>query len=136
MFSVCKCFVWSRLSPEQVCKKPEPGFQHCYSGSNNRNQNFNMQFQFRFNRNQNSSLKFQFRSAGNFTENSTKSHLGGLNSTILYCQAQPQSQLSWAELALVLIPPAARPSTQPPGLVVNKQEISSTCFVTSVGMIQ
>ena len=38
------------------------------------------------------------------------------------CQAQPQSQLSWAELALILIPPAARP----PGQVVNKQEISST----------
>ena len=26
-----------------------------------------------------------------------------------YCQAQPQSQLSWAELALLLISPAARP---------------------------
>ena len=26
-----------------------------------------------------------------------------------YCQAQPQFQLSWAELALVLIYPAARP---------------------------
>jgi hypothetical protein len=33
----------------------------------------------------------------------------------IYCQAQPQFQLSWAELALFLIPPAARPSGQPPG---------------------
>ena len=29
-------------------------------------------------------------------------------SSQLYCQAQPQSQLSWTELALVLISPAAR----------------------------
>jgi hypothetical protein len=34
----------------------------------------------------------------------------GLLLKTLYCQAQPQFQLSWAELALVLISPAARPS--------------------------
>ena len=39
--------------------------------------------------------------------------------TEIYCQAQPQSQLNWAELALVLIPPAAWP---PPELVANKQD--------------
>jgi hypothetical protein len=47
-----------------------------------------------------------------------------------------QSQLTWAELALVSIPPAPRPPVRlffhPPGLVVNKQEISLTCFVTFV----
>ena len=47
-----------------------------------------------------------------------------------------QFQLSWAELALVLIPPAARPPGRSSGLVVNKQEISSTCFVTFVGILQ
>ena len=42
-----------------------------------------------------------------------------------YCQAQPQFKVSWAELALFLIPPAARPAGHPPaGLVVNSQEIS------------
>jgi hypothetical protein len=49
-----------------------------------------------------------------------------------YCQAQPQFQLSWAELVLVLIPPAARPAVGPPGIVVNKQEISLTCFVFNI----
>ena len=41
-----------------------------------------------------------------------KSHIIGIcfNSFLSFCQAQPQFQLSWAELALVLIPPAARPS--------------------------
>ena len=32
---------------------------------------------------------------------------------LIYCQAQPQLQLSWSELALVSIPPAARPSVRP-----------------------
>ena len=53
-------------------------------------------------------------------------------SVFTYSQAQPQCQLSLAELALVSIPPASLPS----GLVVNKQKISSTCFVTFVGLIQ
>jgi hypothetical protein len=53
-----------------------------------------------------------------------------------YCQAQPQNQLSWAELALLLISPAAHPSARPAGLVVKKQEISSTCFVTFVGFLE
>ena len=35
--------------------------------------------------------------------------------SVPYCQAQPQFQLSWAELALFLIPPAARPAGHPPG---------------------
>ena len=45
--------------------------------------------------------------------------------TQFYCQAQPKSHLSWAELALVLIHPApsarppVRPSARPPGLVVK-----------------
>ena len=37
-----------------------------------------------------------------------------------------------AELALVSIPPPARP----PGLVVNKHKISLACIVTFVGLIQ
>jgi hypothetical protein len=49
----------------------------------------------------------------------------------LGCDKIPQSQI-WAELALFLIPPA---DWCPPGLVVNKQEISSTCFVKLVGQI-
>ena len=55
----------------------------------------------------------------------------------MFLQAQPQSQsqLSWTELALVLFPPAAHLVGSIPGLVVNKQEISSTCFVTLEGLI-
>ena len=30
-----------------------------------------------------------------------------------YCQAQPQPQFNWAEFALVLISPAARPPARP-----------------------
>ena len=37
---------------------------------------------------------------------------------VSYCQAQPQSQLSWAELALVFISPAAHPP------VLNSSEIA------------
>jgi hypothetical protein len=40
----------------------------------------------------------------------------------LFCQAQPQFQLSWAELALVSISPVARPSARPP--VRNSSEIA------------
>ena len=49
-----------------------------------------------------------------------------------FCQAQPQFHLSWA---LFLIPPAAHQPTHPPGMVVNKQEIISTCFITLEGLI-
>ena len=52
------------------------------------------------------------------------------------CQAQPQFQLSWADLALFFIPPAARPATHSPEIVVNKQEIGSTGFVTFAGLIK
>ena len=50
-----------------------------------------------------------------------------------YCQEKLQSQLSWPVLALVqFLQLPGRLS----GLVVNKQEISTTCFVTFVGLIQ
>ena len=48
------------------------------------------------------------------------------NLKYIYFQAQLQSQLSWADLALVLIHPAARPTGRPSGLAVNKQETSPT----------
>ena len=48
-----------------------------------------------------------------------------------FCQAQPQPQFNWAELALFLINLATRPPARPPvrptpGLVVKKLEISTT----------
>jgi hypothetical protein len=46
----------------------------------------------------------------------------------IYCQAQPQYQLSWAELALLLISPAARP----PHILRRHLHIScATTFRTS-----
>ena len=54
----------------------------------------------------------------------------------IFWQAQPQFKLSWAQLALFFIPPAAQPAAHPPGIVVNKQEISSTFLVTLEGLIK
>jgi hypothetical protein len=52
-----------------------------------------------------------------------------------YCQAQPQSQISWAELALVMISQAARPAIRPSRIVVKKLEKSKTCFLKVVGLL-
>ena len=52
-----------------------------------------------------------------------------------YCQAQPQSQLSWAELALILFPPApGRPPVRTSSEIAGNERnlLSSICRSTLV----
>ena len=49
---------------------------------------------------------------------------------ITYCRAQPKPQLSWTELALLLIYLAARL----PRIVVKLMEISKTFLIAFVGL--
>ena len=53
---------------------------------------------------------------------------------LVYCQAQPKPKLSWAELALMLINPATRPTACPETAEneENKENLPSNIFSSTL----